>query len=26
VRVTDDQGRLLCTGRLTCLIRPVART
>jgi uncharacterized protein (TIGR00369 family) len=26
VRVTDDQGRLLCTGRLTCLIRPVAAT
>jgi 1,4-dihydroxy-2-naphthoyl-CoA hydrolase len=26
VRVTDDQGRPLCTGRLTCLIRPVART
>lgn len=26
VRVTDDQGRALCTGRLTCLIRPVART
>jgi 1,4-dihydroxy-2-naphthoyl-CoA hydrolase len=21
VKVTDDQGRLLCTGRLTCLIR-----
>ena len=26
VRVTDEQGRALCTGRLTCLIRPVART
>lgn len=26
VRVTDEQGRPLCTGRLTCLIRPVART
>ena len=23
VRVTDDQGRALCTGRLTCLIRDV---
>lgn len=22
VRITDDAGRLLCTGRLTCLIRP----
>jgi uncharacterized protein (TIGR00369 family) len=22
VQVRDDQGRLLCTGRLTCLIRP----
>lgn len=22
VRVTDEQGRALCTGRLTCLIRP----
>lgn len=21
VRIADDQGRLLCTGRLTCLIR-----
>jgi 1,4-dihydroxy-2-naphthoyl-CoA hydrolase len=26
VRVTDDQGRPLCTGRLTCLIRPVMGT
>jgi uncharacterized protein (TIGR00369 family) len=25
VRITDDQARPLCTGRLTCLIRPVAR-
>jgi 1,4-dihydroxy-2-naphthoyl-CoA hydrolase len=24
VRVVDDQGRALCTGRLTCLIRPAA--
>lgn len=23
VKVTDDQGRLACSGRLTCLIRPV---
>lgn len=22
VTVTDDEGRILCTGRLTCLIRP----
>jgi 1,4-dihydroxy-2-naphthoyl-CoA hydrolase len=22
VRVVDDEGRLLCTGRLTCLVRP----
>jgi len=22
VRVTDEQGRAVCTGRLTCLIRP----
>ena len=26
VRVTDDQDRPLCTGRLTCLIRPVIGT
>ena len=26
VRVTDDRGRPLCTGRLTCLIRPVIGT
>lgn len=26
VRVTDEQGRPLCTGRLTCLIRPVIGT
>ena len=26
VRVTDEQGRPLCTGRLTCLIRPVMGT
>ena len=26
VRVTDEQGRPLCTGRLTCLIRPVTGT
>lgn len=26
VRVTDEKHRPLCTGRLTCLIRPVART
>ena len=24
VRVTDEQDRPLCTGRLTCLVRPVA--
>lgn len=24
VEVTDDQGRRVCTGRLTCLIRPIA--
>jgi uncharacterized protein (TIGR00369 family) len=23
VRITDEGGRLVCTGRLTCLIRPV---
>ena len=23
VRITDEDGRLVCTGRLTCLIRPV---
>ena len=23
VRITDDEGRLACSGRLTCLIRPV---
>jgi 1,4-dihydroxy-2-naphthoyl-CoA hydrolase len=23
VQVRDDEGRLVCTGRLTCLIRPV---
>jgi uncharacterized protein (TIGR00369 family) len=23
VQVTDDQGRAVCTGRLTCLIRPI---
>lgn len=23
VRITDDAGRLACTGRLTCLIRPL---
>jgi uncharacterized protein (TIGR00369 family) len=22
VRVTDDEGRAVCTGRLTCLLRP----
>ncbi len=22
VRITDDEGRAACTGRLTCLIRP----
>jgi uncharacterized protein (TIGR00369 family) len=22
VRVVDNEGRLLCTGRLTCLVRP----
>jgi uncharacterized protein (TIGR00369 family) len=26
VRITDDEGRLVCTGRLTCLIRPVTPT
>lgn len=26
VRVTDDRGQPLCTGRLTCLIRPVMGT
>jgi len=26
VTVSDEQSRPLCTGRLTCLIRPVART
>ena len=26
VRITDDQDRPLCTGRLTCLIRPVMGT
>lgn len=26
VRVADEQGRPLCTGRLTCLIRPVIGT
>lgn len=25
VTVTDDEGRLVCTGRLTCLIRPLER-
>lgn len=24
VQVRDDEGRLVCTGRLTCLIRPVS--
>lgn len=23
VRVTDEEGRAVCTGRLTCLLRPV---
>lgn len=23
VRITDDEGRLVCTGRLTCLVRDV---
>lgn len=23
VKITDEEGRALCTGRLTCLIRPV---
>lgn len=22
VRIVDDEGRLVCTGRLTCLLRP----
>ena len=26
VKVTDDEGRLLCTGRLTCLVRPASST
>lgn len=26
VSVTDEQSRPLCTGRLTCLIRPVTQT
>jgi len=26
VRVTDEDGRPVCTGRLTCLIRPVPTT
>lgn len=25
VEVSDDQGRRVCTGRLTCLIRPIER-
>ena len=26
IRITDDQGRPVCTARLTCLIRPLSGT
>ena len=24
IRITDEQGRAVCTARLTCLIRPLS--
>ena len=26
IRITDDAGRLVCTARLTCLVRPAQRS
>ncbi len=26
IRITDDSGRPVCTARLTCLVRPVAKS